>query len=313
MALPLIAAGSGAIYQAVATRRDLAATPPPGQLIDVGNHRLHIWCMGSGKPTVILESGLGGSAFMWAPVQRQVAQFTQVCSYDRAGFGYSDAGPLPRTSGRIADELVRLLDSARIEGPVILVAASFGGFSARILASRYPSHVAGLVLVDASHEDQQRHLATAGLQPGVPPALGFVVRAASFGILRLRNQTLGTNPEAADPSVRQFVRATVHRASRYKALYSETVAWEESAEEVRVSRRRLDIPLLVLTAGSWPDEGRMIHADLQRDQATLSSRGCQKIAEHAGHDIVGDAPDLVVQAVRAVIHAIRAGGSNPLC
>jgi pimeloyl-ACP methyl ester carboxylesterase len=301
------------VYQAVATSRDLAATPPPGRLVNIGGHRLHIWCIGSGSPTVILESGLGGSAFNWATVQPRVAEFTQVCSYDRAGFGYSDEGPAPRTSGRIADELAHLLDSARIDGPVILVAASFGGFSARILASTYPSRVAGLVLVDASHEDQQRRLAAEGHLPSVPPTLGFVVRVARFGFLRLRNQTLGANPEGADPSVRQFVRATVHRASRYRALYSETMAWEQSAEQVRVSRRRLDIPLLVMTAGSWPENGRQIHTELQGDQVILSSRGCQQVAEHAGHDIVGDAPNLVVQAVRAVTEVARAGGDSLVC
>lgn len=306
--MPLCAAGSGAVYQAAATRRDLATTPPPGQLIDIGNHRLHLWCVGSGTPTVILESGLGGSAFMWAPVQRQVQQFARVCSYDRAGLGYSDAGVLPRTSGRIADELARLLESARIEGRVILVAASFGGFSARILASRHQSQVAGLVLVDASHEDQQRHLGAVGLQPRVPSTLGFLARSAWFGVLRLRNETLGANPETADPSVRAFVRATVHRASRYQALYSETIAWEESAEEVRATRRRLDIPLLVLTAGSWPEPGRRIHADLQRDQVALSSRACQRIADDVGHNIAGEAPDHVVEAVRRVLETVRAGG-----
>ena len=312
LALLLLAAAVGSIYQTVATARDLAATPPPGQLINVGTHSLHVWCMGSGTPAVILESGLGGSAFGWAAVQRRVAEFSKVCSYDRAGYGYSGEGPVPRTSGRIAEELATLLDSARIDGPVILVGASFGGFSARILASTHPSRVAGLVLVDASHEEQQRRLAAAGLQPTVPAAFGFVVRAASFGVLRLRNETLGVNPEAVDPAVRQFVRATVHRASRYRTLYSETISWEQSAEEVRASRRKLDIPLLVLTAGSWPQDGREIHEDLQRDQLMLSSRACQRIAERVGHDIVGEAPDRVVQSIRSVTEGVRADG-KPVC
>ena len=313
IALALLAAGAGAIYQQRATSRDLAATPPPGQLVNVGGHRLHLWCMGSGSPTVILESGLGGSAFTWARVQPRVARFTRVCSYDRAGLGYSDEGPAPRTSGRIADELGRLLDSAGIEQPVVLVASSLGGFSARILASTQPRRVGALVLVDASHEDQQRRLAAAGLLPRNPPGLWLAVRAASFGVLRLRGETLGLDPETADPSVRPFVRATVHRASRYRTLYSEAMAWEESAQEVKASRRKLDIPVLVLSAGSWPADGRQIHADLQRDQVTLSSRGCQMIAERAGHDIVEDAPKLVVQAIRRVIDAVRANSKTLDC
>lgn len=313
LALPLLLAGVGSIYQTVATTRDLVATPPPGELIDIGTQRLHFWCMGSETPAVVLESGLGGSAFGWAAVQRRVAEFSKVCSYDRAGFGYSDEGPAPRTSGRIAEELGSLLDSAHIEGPVILVGASFGGFSTRILASTQPDRVSGLVLVDASHEEQQRRLAAAGLQPAVPAALGFVVRAASFGILRLRNQTLGANPDAVDPAVRQFVRATVHRASRYRALYSETMSWEQSAEQVRKTRRTMNIPVVVLTAGSWPQDSRQIHDELQRDQLLLSSRACQKIAEGVGHDIVGEAPDLVIEAIRSVVERVRAKEGTPAC
>ena len=290
----------GATYQRVATLRDLAATPAPGQLIDVGGHRLHIWCLGSGEPTVILESGLGGSAFSWAGVQRRVAEFTHVCSYDRAGVGYSDAGPRPRTSGRMAEELGSLLDHAHIEQPIVLAAASSGGFIARILASTQPRRVAGLVLIDASHEDQQRRLAAVGVETGVPPSFGFLVRASSFGFLRFRNETLGLNPDAVDPSARQFVRATVHRASRYQALYDETLAWENSAEQVKASRRTLDIPVIVLSAGSWPENSRQIHAELQRDQVTLSTQGCQIIADNAGHDIVGDAPELVIRAIRVM-------------
>src|SRR5262245_50771787 len=108
LALPLLAVATGAAYQYVATRRDLARTPPPGRLVDVGGHRLHIWCMGTGTPAVILESGIGGTAYGWPALQPRIAAFTRVCAYDRAGFGYSDAGPEPRTSGQIAGELGRL-------------------------------------------------------------------------------------------------------------------------------------------------------------------------------------------------------------
>ena len=153
--LLIVAATGGATYQWIATRRDLAAIPPPGRLVDIGGYRLHIWCMGSGKPAVILDSGLGGGAFSWPRVQPEVAKFTQVCAYDRAGMGYSDPGPTPRTSGQIAKELAQLIERSGIEGPVILVGASSGGFNTRIVASEYPERVAGLVLVDASHENQR--------------------------------------------------------------------------------------------------------------------------------------------------------------
>src|SRR5262245_38847950 len=122
---------TGIAYQWIATRRDLATAPPPGKLVDVGGHRLHIWCSGSGAPTVLLEAGLGGWSVEWARVQPEVARFTRVCAYDRAGMGYSDAGPGPRTSRRIAQELNALLDKSDLGGPVVIVAASFGGYNAR--------------------------------------------------------------------------------------------------------------------------------------------------------------------------------------
>ena len=102
-----LGAALGAAYQWLATRRDLAATPPPGQLVDIGGYRLHLWCMGAGAPAVVLESGLGGGAFTWPQVQKETAMFTRVCAYDRAGLGCSDPSPEPRTSGRIAQELSR--------------------------------------------------------------------------------------------------------------------------------------------------------------------------------------------------------------
>src|SRR5215467_15191730 len=107
----LLVATSGVTYQWLATRRDLTATPAPGRLVDVGGYRLHIWCMGSGQPAVVLDSGLGGGAFAWSRVQPEVSMFTQVCSYDRAGLGYSYVSPAPRTSEQIAQELAKLIDN----------------------------------------------------------------------------------------------------------------------------------------------------------------------------------------------------------
>src|SRR5437773_7780752 len=132
--LIVVAASTGAAYQSIATRNDLAANPPPGRLVDVGGHKLHLWCTGTGEPTVILENGLGGSGLGWSFVQPEVARFTRVCSYDRGGMGYSDPGPSPRTARRIVHELAQLLDRAGISGPLVLVGASTGGLFLRVFA-----------------------------------------------------------------------------------------------------------------------------------------------------------------------------------
>src|SRR4030095_15091789 len=106
-------------------------------------------------PPCVREAGRGGSSAGWGFVQPEIAAFTRVCSYDRAGMGYSDPGPSPRTTRRIAKELAQLLDRAGISGPLFLVGASIGGLAARVFASEYAPRVVGLVLVDASHEDQE--------------------------------------------------------------------------------------------------------------------------------------------------------------
>ena len=136
--LIVVAALTGAEYQSVATRRDLAVTPPPGELVDIGGYRLHLWCTGNGAPAVILDTGLGGSSAGWYSVQPDVARLTRVCSYDRAGMGYSDPGPSPRTARRIASELAKLLDRRGIAGPVVLVGASIAGFQRPCVRVRSP-------------------------------------------------------------------------------------------------------------------------------------------------------------------------------
>src|SRR3989442_5860857 len=194
----VVAALTGAAYQWIASRNDLAANPPPGRLVDVGGHRLHIWCTGSGEPTVILENGLGGSGLVgWSFVQPEVAKFSRVCSYDRAGTGYSDPGPWPRTARRIAHELAQLLDRTGISGPLVLVGASIGGLLVRVFASEHGERVVGLVLVDASHEDQEVR---------VPRIAPLVPLLSSAGVFRLLDVSFGGAPESLPPSVRRLAR-----------------------------------------------------------------------------------------------------------
>ncbi len=185
--LIVVTALTGALYQTVATRKDLAVTPPPGQLVDIGGYRLHLWCTGNGAPAVILDTGLGGSSAGWGFVQPDVARFTRVCSYDRAGMGYSDPGPSPRTARRIASELAKLLDRSGIAGPVVLVGASIAGFNVRVFASDHPERAAGLVLVDASHEADRHE---------VPPMARFVPLLSTVGVLRLFGVSFGGRIES---------------------------------------------------------------------------------------------------------------------
>jgi pimeloyl-ACP methyl ester carboxylesterase len=298
--LIVVTALTGATYQWLATRKDLAATPPPGHLVDIGGYRLHLWCTGDGAPAVILDTGLGGSSASWGFVQPDVARFTRVCSYDRAGMGYSDPGPTPRTARRIANELAELLVRSGIGGPVVLVGASIAGLNVRVFASDHPERAAGLVLVDASHEDQVHE---------VPPMARFVPLLSTIGVLRLFGVSFGQRIESLPPSVRQFARATSFRAAGYQAAADEIIHVRESASEVRSSRRKLTVPVLVITAGRGADEN---WRQLQRDQASLSERGCLMIAEQSGHVVPIDQPELIVDAIRIVVETAR-GHDVPLC
>lgn len=296
----IVAALSGATYQWIATRKELAATPPPGRLVDIGGYRLHLWCTGDGAPAVILDTGLGGSSAGWGFVQPDVARFTRVCSYDRAGMGYSDPGPSPRTARRIASELAELLGRSGIDGPVVLVGASIAGLNVRVFASDHPERAAGLVLVDASHEDQAHE---------VPRMARIVPLLSTIGVLRLFGVSFGQRIESLAPSVRQFARATSFRAAGYKAAADEIIHIWESASEVRRSRRRLTIPVLVITGGRGADEN---WRRLQRDQASLSDRGCLIVAQDSGHVVSVDQPEVVVDAIRTVVETAR-GHDVPLC
>ena len=299
--LIVLAALAGATYQWLATRQDLASTPPPGHLVDIGGYRLHLWCTGDGAPAVILDTGLGGSSAGWGFVQPDVARFTRVCSYDRAGLGYSDPGPSPRTARRIASELAELLARGGIGGLVVLAGASRGGFNVRVFASDHSNRVAGLVLVDASHEDQLHE---------VPPLARFVPLLSTVGALRLLGISFGPRVESLSPSTRQFARATSFRAAGHQAAADEITHIRESASEVRTSRRKLSIPLIVVTGARGADA---TWRDLQRDQVTLSERGCQTIAQESGHVVAIDEPQVVVEAIRSVVETARGRTDVPLC
>ncbi|HEY3741892.1 MAG TPA: alpha/beta hydrolase [Bryobacteraceae bacterium] len=162
LAFLAVAGLAGFVYQNVATSRDQARFHPPGRMIDIGGgRRLNINCQGSGSPIVILESGLGVPSTVWARVLDGVKPLTRVCTYDRAGYGYSDAGPMPRTTDAIVGDLEKLLPAAGENGPYLLVGHSFGGFTIRVFTARHRSDVAGMIFVDSSHPEQAQRVPAA--------------------------------------------------------------------------------------------------------------------------------------------------------
>src|SRR5215212_6146640 len=178
----------GAGYETIMARGDATRYPAPGQLVDVGGYRMHIFCMGAGSPTVVLNSGAGGFSAEWSLVQPELAKATRVCAFDRAGMGWSEPGPAPRSPAHIADELHTLLVNAGIEGPLVLVAHSAGGKHARLYAQRHPERVAGLVLVDARSEyveDHQTPEQAAAERAEFASYQSQVATLSRFGVIRL--------------------------------------------------------------------------------------------------------------------------------
>lgn len=316
LALMPAAAAVGALLQARATRHEIASRPPPGAFVDIGGHRLHIWCTGNGSPAVILDAGLGGTAFDWGEVQPRVSRFTRVCSYDRAGMGYSDPGARPRTSARIARELLALLDGAGLRQPAVLVGASIGGWNVRVAASEQPNRVAGLVLVDARHEDQTARLLALGIDE-TPRSIRWVTRLAPVlaysGLARLLGLAPGQPSSALPATVRDFAAATAKRSSVLVTVSDELANAEISSAQVRASRRDLPMPVVVVSAGQpGPGPAGALARELQRDQLGLSKRSCQLIAERSGHTVELDEPEAVVDGIRIAVEASRAG-SVPRC
>ena len=182
----------------------------------------------------------------------------------------------------------------------MLVGESIAGFNVRVFASDHPEHAAGLVLVDASHEDDAHE---------VPGMARFVPLLSTIGVFRLLGVSFGQPIESLAPSVRQFARATMFRASGYQAAADEIVHIRETVAEVRSSRRRLTIPVLVVTGARGADEN---WRRLQQDQASLSERGCLITAQQSGHVVAIDQPAIIVDAIRTVVETAR-GHDVPLC
>jgi len=299
---------------------------PPGRLIDVGGHRLHIHCAGTGVP-VVFESALGASSLTWRHVQALVSGFAKACAYDRAGFGWSDPGPLPRTAGRIASELHALLVAAEIPPPYVLVGHSFGGLTARLYAQRYPTEVCGLVLLDpASPQDWRspsderraqlaranalcRHgrraarlrvtdLIVALVRLGALDLARGFGRLVSFGDFSPADEGVLVPAAKLPPDVLDIAVRSWTRTRFFEALGSQISSISESAAELADDQDFGTLPLVVVSSEVDLDaRQRSLHEQL----ASRSRRGQHLIATGSGHWIPLDRPDVAVAAVRDVL------------
>jgi len=307
----------------------MAPLAAPGRLIDVGGFRLHLLCGGAGSPAVVFDAALGASSLSWSLVQPEVARITRACTYDRAGFAWSEAGPMPRTAGRIAGELHHLLQRAGVAPPYILVGHSFGGLVMRIFAARHRDITAGLVLVDPAHpeewlepgEHEQRQIArarrlcrhgAAAARFGIARIVAALVDSGALTPARALTSLVSrggfsrADEEILAPlwklpqDVRRPLRRFWTEPKFYEALGSQIEHICESAAEVMAEPAAFaDLPLAVIAAGNTSIRRRGLHEAL----AARSSRGHLLVAQDSGHWVPLDQPGVVVAAIAAMVES----------
>jgi len=284
----------------------------------VGGSSMHLYCTGEeGRaPTVVMDIGAGGNLLNWGPVQPGVAKFARVCSYDRGGAGWSDPGIQPRTSQQFVGELHALLNNAGIQDPYVLVGHSLGGNNVQIYASRYSDEVAGMVLVDPQFYNYPSYL-----DPEVQNALAEALPSPGSTLWPKFLATIGVTrlPYTFGGKTDERTAISTHAKGNYE-LANYISSMRKSYEEVRAAPMSLeDKPLMVLSAGArdplpgasqeQSDRFNEAWTRSEADLTRLSRNSEHIIAENSAHNIQADDPELVIDAIRQVVDAVRNGGS----
>ena len=253
-------AALGLVYQPIATAIDAHRFPAPGRLIDMGGYHLHIDCEGLGGPTIVLEAGVGGSSLDWSLVRSDLAKETRVCVYDRAGYGWSEPGPMPRTSAQAAEELHTLLIRAGEPGPYLLAAQGMGGLHAQVFAATYPRETAGLVLIDPPSDTTG--LQSAGTKPvaydraaRVDQVVAWLARLSVHRVPAVADAlpaVPGDIAEKLPEAFRPAYRAVTSTSRYFDTLAAETAALPESQRQAGAAVLPPDLPLYLLLPDSAP-------------------------------------------------------------
>lgn len=308
---------TGFLYETISSVIDERKFPPLGKLVDMDGYRLHLIAAGNSGPTVVLESGLGAYSLDWALVQPSVAEFACVYSYDRAGYGWSDESPNERTCACMVEELHTLLEKAGAKKPYILVGHSLGGANARLYASRYPEEVAGIVLVDAAHEDQFEKMPKFSM-----PSETIMLFLTRCGFIRFLSsyseyQAILMNFYGKLPAdIQQMRTAQIQGTKGRKTAYKEFFSLQKSLSQLKEVGTLGDIPLIVITAmqimpsngtGVPQEEIDLFHKEfleLQKDLLNKSTKSIQVFASESDHSIPMHQPGIIVDAIRTLVEKI---------
>lgn len=299
----VIVASIGLRYERRARQDDAAQFHPAGQLVDIGGYRLHLYCTGSGGPTVILEHGHRATYLDWYRVQPEIARFARVCSFDRAGYGWSDPSPRNRIPSVMADELRSALQAAGEKPPYVLVGHSFGAMDAIMFAHKFRDDVVGVMLVDGSTPES---LHRASLRT----RLWFRTMQLSmpFGLPRWRGWFDGGPKDTV-----AIKRALTCRPQFIETIFREDAAFPATANEIRAITSLGSVPVVVIArdpATGSNSESEARHAHQQREMAQLSSNSRLVVADGSGHDVPLARPDVVVEAVKSLLKPQAQAGSQ---
>lgn len=297
---------------------------PTGQLIRIGNRKLHIHCTGTGSPTVVVENGGAAFSFDWALVQSEVARFTRICTYDRAGYAWSDPGPEFDTFDQATHDLHLLLTNADVRGPYVLVGHSLGGMLIRFYQAKYPNDVVGMVLVDCSHEDSLQHVGLKVVRIPELNAKQFQALIDEAKANRPNNPEPDLVPTTIFPPYDKLPPQyqTLHLWALQKMLplvksWGLNLQFDLSRlhEMLVASPYPLrNLPLAVLTAtnfdvvqasGTTVEQARQDHLRLQGELTKLSTNSRQIMVSSSGHEIYIYKPEVVVHSIAAVITSAK--------
>lgn len=303
IAVLVIVALLGLRYEHRARKQEAEQFHPPGKLVDVGGYRLHLYCSGAGGPMVVLEHGHRATYLDWYRVQPEIAKFTRVCSYDRAGYGWSDPSPRNRTPAGMVDEMHSMLHAAGETPPYILVGHSYGAINAVMFAHTFPEEVSGLVLVDGS-SPQPPHQATWREKLW----MHTIQLTMPFGLPRWRGWCGGGPAEIAG-----FKQALTCRSQHLNTILREDAAFPLVGGEFRATSSLGGIPLVVIArdpaSGQNPQfEAR--HTEQQREMTKLSTSSKFAVAEGSGHEVPFARPDVIVEAVKSLLKPPAPAGSR---
>jgi pimeloyl-ACP methyl ester carboxylesterase len=300
-----ILGGGGVAVHAILTRREKKYLRPPGRMIDVHGHMMHLFATGAGSQTVVLETGASGYFGLWEWVQHEVGKHTRVVSYDRVGLGFSEGSGGQRDAVSSARELDELLSRAGEKPPYILAGHSFGGLLVMEYAHLYPEKTAGLVLADPHHPDQLKR--NYDLRKSMDNFRRFFHAAAAashFGIMRVAD-LLSSMTEGLSQNERTRARMFFVSNRHLKASARELDAWNETTEQIRSIKDFGAIPLLILSAGepqeAWVAEFQNLHVEMAR----LSTRGSHRIVPGAEHLNIITRRESAEHVSRAILELVR--------